>query len=355
MSKPDQGLRVAVTGATGNIGTSVVQALSDDDRVRSIRGVARRRSTWSCPKLEMVTADVAEDDLDGVFADVDVIIHLAWLFQPTHDEVTTWRANVLGSMRVFEAAARSGAKALVYSSSVGAYSPGRDNTPVTESWPTHGWPGAAYTREKAYLERALDVVERDSPDLRVARLRPAFVFKREAASEQRRLFAGPLLPGKLVRPELIPLVPDLAALRFQAVHSADIGDAFRLAALTDARGAYNVAADPVVDTSIIAELLHARTVRVPAGPVRVALAAAWRLHLVPASPGLFDAVLRLPLMDSTRARVELGWSPRFTATEAVQEFLSGLAEGAGMATPPLRSRLSGGRRGEMATGIGGRP
>lgn len=320
MSKPDQGLRVAVTGATGNIGTSVVQALSDDDRVRSIRGVARRRSTWSCPKLEMVTADVAEDDLDGVFADVDVIIHLAWLFQPTHDEVTTWRANVLGSLRVFEAAARSGAKALVYSSSVGAYSPGRDNTPVTESWPTHGWPGAAYTREKAYLERALDVVERDSPDLRVARLRPAFVFKREAASEQRRLFAGPLLP-----------------------------------ALTDARGAYNVAADPVVDTSIIAELLHARTVRVPAGPVRVALAAAWRLHLVPASPGLFDAVLRLPLMDSTRARVELGWSPRFTATEAVQEFLSGLAEGAGMATPPLRSRLSGGRRGEMATGIGGRP
>ncbi|MFL5868274.1 MAG: NAD-dependent epimerase, partial [Thermoleophilaceae bacterium] len=60
-------------------------------------------------------------------------------------------------------------------------------------------------------------------------MRPALVFKREAASEIRRYFIGPLLPGFLVRPSLIPVVPRAARLRFQAVHSVDVGEAFRLA------------------------------------------------------------------------------------------------------------------------------
>jgi len=55
----------------------------------------------------------------------------------------------------------------------------------------------------------------------------------------------------------------------------------------------------------------------------------------PASPDLFDAALRLPLMDTTRAHTELGWRPEHSATATVSELLTGLREGAGMATPPL--------------------
>ncbi len=334
------GLRVAVTGATGNIGTSVVQALSRDSRVASITGIVRRYTSWRVPKLDIATIDIGDPDsteeLDRVFRDRDVVIHLAWLFQPTRDPVKTWETNVLGGMRVFDAAANMGVPSLVYSSSVGAYSPGRGDEPVTESWPTHGWPGAAYTREKAYLERALDSFERDNPDTRVVRIRPAFVFKDSSAAEQRRLFAGPLLPGKLVRSQLIPMVPDIAGLRMQTVHASDVADAFRIAAVGDAHGPYNIAADPVIDADTIADLLGARSVRLPAGPLRALLSAAWHTHVVPASPGLFDAVLRLPLMDTTRARVELGWAPRYSAIEALEDFLRGLREGEGMTTPPLQ-------------------
>lgn len=60
------------------------------------------------------------------------------------------------------------------------------------------------------------------------------------------------------------------------------------------------------------------------------------LRLLPASPHLFDAVLGLPLMDRTRARVELGWRPTRTATEVLEEFLRGLRQGAGADTVPLR-------------------
>ncbi|WP_282772103.1 NAD-dependent epimerase/dehydratase family protein [Saccharomonospora viridis] len=352
------GRRIVVTGATGNLGTSVVEALGADPDVETIVGVARRSPTWSHPKLRIATLDLAkaeEAELDSVFDGADAVVHLAWLFQPTRDPVTTWRTNVLGSLRVFDAVARCSVPALVYSSSVGAYSPGPKDRTVTEKWPTHGWPGAAYTREKAYLERALDAFEAEHGDVRVVRLRPGFVFKREAASQQRRLFGGPFLPTSLVRPGLLPVIPNSPRLRMQVVHSADVGQAFRLAALGEVRGAFNVAAQETVDGALLARLLNARPIPVPVSVLRAAVSVAWHLRLVPSSPGLFDAVVRLPLMDTTRARTELGWEPRYSAAEALTEFLVGLREHAGQRTPPLAPPTPGDRLRELATGVGQRP
>jgi nucleoside-diphosphate-sugar epimerase len=325
--------RIVVTGATGNVGTSVVRGLAADPLVGSVVGIARRRPEWTVDKVTWHIADLAEDDVDTLLAGADVLIHLAWMIQPARDPATTWRTNVVGSVRLFEATVRAGVPALIHASSVGAYSPAPKDRAVTEDWPTHGWPAASYTREKSYLERVLDTVERDNPSMRVVRMRPAFMFKRESASEQRRLFAGPLVPGNLVR--FLPVVPDLPGLRLQALHTDDAASAYRLAALGDIRGPVNLAADPVLDAHTLADVLGARVVKLPVQPVRMALAAAWRLRLTPASPDLFDAALRLPLMDTTRAHTELGWRPEHNATAALAELLTGLDEGAGAATPPL--------------------
>jgi nucleoside-diphosphate-sugar epimerase len=338
------GRRIVVTGATGNVGTSVVRLLSEDPEVGSVLGLARRIPEWSPPKTEWAAVGLLGGQVDaaGRFAGADAVIHLAWAFQPTHDPATTWRTNVLGSLRVFEAVAAAGVPALVHASSVGAYSPGPKERAVDESWPTHGWPDAAYCREKAYLERALDIFERDHPGIRVVRMRPAFLFKRESASEQRRIFGGKFLPGPLARPELLPFLPDIPGLRVQALHTDDAAGAYRLAVRTeDARGPYNLAADPPVDAELLGEMTGARPVRLPRTAARSAIAAAWGLHLLPASPHLFDAVLRLPLMDCTRARAELGWRPVHTATEVLEEFLQGFQQGAGAATEPLRGRKVG--------------
>jgi UDP-glucose 4-epimerase len=348
-------MRIVVVGATGNVGTSLVESLARAPEATSILGLSRRVPDWSVPKTEWAAADITRDELGPLVRGADVVVLLAWLLQPTHDPVVTWRTNVLGSIRVFQAVANAGVPALVYASSLAAYSPGPKDRRVDESWPTDGWPTAAYPREKAYVERVLDVLERDHPQLRVVRMRTAFIFKRESAAQQRRLFAGPLLPGSLLRPGVVPALPDLPSLQFQALHSYDAGEAYRLAVLGSARGPFNIAAEPVLDTAELAALLHARPVRTPSGLVRSALAAAWHMHLVPASPQLFDAFLRLPIMDTSRATKELGWTPRYSSLDAVREFLAGLREGAGMATPPLAAAAGRALRAkEFGTGVGTR-
>lgn len=327
-------VRVVVTGATGNIGSSVVEALADEPAVENIVGLARRHPQWNPAKTTFEAVDTRSGDLENVFAGADVVVHLAWAFQPTHDVTATWDVNVVGSMNVFEAARRAGVGSLVYASSVGAYAPGSGRR-VDETWPTHSLPVAAYGREKSYLERYLDAFELRNPDLRVVRIRPSFVFKRTSASEQLRIFGGPLVPRPLLARGRLPVLPVPSGLAFQAVHAAELGEAFRRVVVGGAEGAFNVAADPVIDADVLGELLGAPPFTVPAVLTRGAVGAAWRLRAVPADEGLLRLLLSLPTMDVGRAQRELGWQPSTTGPEAVREMLDGAVDGAGGDTDPL--------------------
>ncbi|HEY0416852.1 MAG TPA: NAD-dependent epimerase/dehydratase family protein [Gaiellaceae bacterium] len=330
-------MRIAVTGASGNVGTALLRALADEPEVTSVVGIARRLPSASFPKTEWTRADVAEDDLRALFDGADCVVHLAWLIQPSHDRLTTWRANVLGSRRVFEAAAAAGVPALVHASSVGAYSRGPKSRAVDESWPTDGIRTSFYSRDKSDAERLLDEVEERHPELRVVRLRPSLIFQRAMGTEVKRLFTGRWVPHRLVLPGRIPVVPDIPGLRFQVTHADDVADAYRRAIVSDARGAFNVAADPVLDPDALARLLGARKVPVPAGLARALVAATWRLHLQPTPEGWVDMALQTPLLDSTRIRDELGWEPARAAGEALLDLLHGFHDGAGVPTPPLRA------------------
>jgi UDP-glucose 4-epimerase len=349
-------MRVVVVGATGNVGTSLVRVLADEPAVDSILGIARRRPELELEKTEWAEADIAEDELAPLLRGADAVVHLAWVIQPSHDLDRLWRINVHGSTRLFRAVAEAQVPVLVYASSVGAYSEGPKDRRVDESWPTNGVPTSFYARHKAEVERRLDRFEREVPQVRSVRLRPALIFKRESGSEQRRLFAGPLFPRMLARPGAIPIVPNIPRLVFQAVHSFDIAHAYRLALLRDdARGAYNVAAEPVIDPPKLAELLDARLVPMSERTARTLAQLTWRLHLQPTPAGWADMAFAVPLMDVTRVHEELAWEPERRADEALLDVLAGVREGAEDETPPL-ARGAGGpvRIREFLTGIGRR-
>ena len=162
---------------------------------------------------------------------------------------------------------------------------------MDESWPHDGIASSFYSRHKAAAERALDDLEAAHPGWRVVRLRPRLIFQREAGPEIRRLFGGPLVPSPLLRPELLPVLPT--------------------------------------------PRMWARRTGSP--------------------PGWVDMGLGVPVMDTRRAREELGWTPRHSAVDALLELLAGMRAAAGGPTPPLAARAGGPLRlGEFLSGVGAR-
>lgn len=348
-------MRVVITGATGNTGTSLIKHLIDDPEITEVLGIARRKPDVAWEKVTWVAADVSSSDLVPTFKGADAVVHLAWLIQPSRDPDTLMRTNIQGSRRVFEAVTRAEVPALVYASSVGAYSPGPKDRTVDESWPVGGIPSSFYSRHKARVETILDEFEGRPGAPRVVRFRPALIFKREAGPAVRRLFLGPLVPTTLIDRSFISLLPWSAGLAFQAVHSMDVGAAYHHAIKHPVKGAFNLAADPVLDEAEMTRFFGASTVKLPKGLLRAGAAATWRARLQPTPEGWVDMGFGAPLMSSDRARSELGWVPAHTSIEALTELLEGIKGSPGLETPPLKRDAGGPARiREILTGMGGR-
>ena len=84
-----QGLKVAITGASGNLGTALLRRLTEPDAgVAEIRGLARRRPPDVAPYSGVTwhLTDLGEPDSEATLAEfmdgADAVVHLAWALQP---------------------------------------------------------------------------------------------------------------------------------------------------------------------------------------------------------------------------------------------------------------------------------
>lgn len=343
-----------MVGATGNTGTALLRRLRREPDLASIVGVARRVPTPTAipPELpaevEWRSIDIAQPAAVGqlaeVFTGATAVVHLGWQIQPSHQPDRLRRTNVAGTAHVAEAAVRAGVPTLVVASSVGAYAPGPSDHRIDESWPTTGVPGSTYSAHKSAQERLLEQVSQHRPELRLVVLRPALIFQRDAASEIARYFLGPLAPLSLLRFGRLPGAPSDPRLRVQAVHADDVADAYLRAIRTPVRGAFNLAADPVLDADRLTQRFGGVRLPVPVPLLRTAAAATWHARLQPTEPGWVRLAAQAPLMSRQRAETELGWLPRISAVDAVAELFAGMADRSGLPTAPLRQRPGAGAR-----------
>jgi nucleoside-diphosphate-sugar epimerase len=323
-------MHIIVTGATGNVGTSVLEALAREARVRSVTAIARRIPSLKVAKTFFVSGDVAEESLGPLFEGADAVIHLAWQFQPERYSDELWSTNVLGSRRVFDAVRQAGVPKLVYASSFAAYSARRGAAPVDESFATTGVSASTYSRHKVEVERRLDEFEAKNPRISVVRLRPCLTLKRGAASQILRRFTGPLLPRYAFGQVARNVARQLANSGAQVAHTSDVANAYRNAVFRDVRGAFNIAPREAADDRTFVVGPSA-----PESAVLLAAAVAFRLGLRSGKRSFMDLSMQCPSLDDARARTELGYSPRYRADEVIAEVLTGLRDGAGLDTAPL--------------------
>src|SRR5262245_15550943 len=315
---------VAVTGPTGDIGISAVEALEHAPDIGRIIGMGRRSFDplargWT--RTEYRQGDILDRGaVDALVADADVVIHLAFIIMGSREESA--RVNLEGTRNVFAAtvAARRPHR-LVYTSSVAAYGYHADNpVPITEDEPPRGSPEHYYSEQKAACEAALAEITGSSA-LEVYVLRPCIVAGPKAPALAEAMpwnqLPGPVRRVAQALPLLTPPFPD-PGTPLQLVHHDDVAAAIALAATTSALpGAYNIAADGVLSMSDVAAALGARPIRVPRTAAAAASEVIARLPFVPSALEWMHAGRTSVVMDTGKAKSQLGWAPKYTAAQTL--------------------------------------
>ena len=332
----ERDLTVAVTGPTGTFGFGLIPQLQADGRVARIVGIARRPfdpAAHGWTKMTYRRGDVRDRAaLQDAFGRADVVVHLAFLVSGAAAGETLRAVNVDGTLNAFRAAAAAGARRFVYSSSVAAYGFHPDNPAgMAEDWPVRADQRLFYARQKAELEHLLraEAARPGAPALYL--LRPSIVLGPHVIGEKGALpgFIGGWIPQAWRRrglagwagsfPVRIPvLVP---ALPVQFVHEDDLGQALRQCVVAAGPpGAYNIAADGILTAADVVRELGLFPVPLP-GPAHAVARALAALPLLPPAAQWLEAASHPAIMDTTRAKQELGWVPRYTALEALRDTL----------------------------------
>ncbi|HYF47532.1 MAG TPA: NAD-dependent epimerase/dehydratase family protein, partial [Acidimicrobiales bacterium] len=236
-----------------------------------------------------------------------------------------------GTVNAFRAAAAGGATRFVYASSVAAYGFHADNPiGMTEDWPTRPAQMMRYAQEKAELEEVLVREAEQHPELDLYRLRPPVVLGPHTLGGKELLpgplgqvgarLAAALLPLRLPVPALVPDLP------LQVIHEDDVGQALLLCIVgAGPSGAYNITGDGVLTATEVARALGVAAIPFPGGLVRAAARTIRRLPVpVPSQVEWVETLAQPSVLDATKAKEELGWRPRFTGREALQDTIAHL-------------------------------
>jgi UDP-glucose 4-epimerase len=330
-------LSVAVTGPTGDLGIAIVNALERSRVVKSIIGMARRpfdpaERGWK--KTEYRQGNVTDAASVGeLVKGADVVVHLAFAILSASD--ATRELNIDGSKRVFEAAAKAGAKRICYASSVAAYGFHDDNPDwLTEDIPARGSPEHPYSHQKAEVERVLGEVLLRHPSTVAYAFRPCIVAGPQARTMLEEIpyyrlsEAMPDAVARLLRslPVLKPVIPD-PGVRFQLVHEDDVASAFAAGVRgLGEPGPYNLAGSGTLTMSDVADALGWYSVPVPNVALEAAAEVATRIPLAPDSVAWLHSAKKPVLMKVDRARKQLGWRPKHTAKATLREMIEARQE-----------------------------
>ncbi|HWO49175.1 MAG TPA: NAD-dependent epimerase/dehydratase family protein [Solirubrobacterales bacterium] len=326
-----------MTGPTGDIGIAALRALDASPAVAKVIGMARRPFDPAAHGLSDKVAYQRGDVLDRPSVDAlvdgaDVVVHLAFIIIGDPDEAQ--RINTEGSRNVFDATVGAGAKRLVYTSSVAAYGFHADNPqPLTEEVPPRGSEDFYYSAHKAELERVLDdAIAGSGTEAYV--FRPCIVAGAGALTLIETTVR--LLPIygqlRLARraleqiPFLGPVLPDPGA-EFQLVHTLDVASALR-AAVEGAGppGRYNLAGPGSMSIARMARACGWWSVPVPGAAVAALSEVANRIPGLPPEVEWLNAFRAPTMMDTRKARDELGWTPEWDAEATMRETVSGARE-----------------------------
>jgi nucleoside-diphosphate-sugar epimerase len=309
-----EGLTVAITGASGYLGSGLLERFEKDDRVARVLGFDVKPPRVPSSKLLYDPIDVRSDALRTRLDGVDVVIHLAFVMDPIRDESEMRDVNVHGSQNVFDAAAAGGVRKIIYLSSAVVYGAHPDNDfPLTEESSLRANLDLSYAAHKLEVEYAVKEFRREHPDIVFTLFRPAIVFGPHVDNAWSHFLEAPFLFA--VRGHAPPL---------QFVHEDDVAGALAFAVFEDLDGAYNLAAPDWIEADEILRSSGKRRVDLDEPRAFSLMERLWERGLAEAPAGMLHYVM-YPWVVSVEKLSAAGFEPRRSSRAALDEVLAATA------------------------------
>ena len=299
-------MKVAITGIYSRLGQVLLPLLESDGEITKILGIDIKDPEESRSKVEYIKRDVRDDILAEDLKGYDVVIHLAFIVEPPLPK-DYFSINVDGSRNVFNSAVKAGVKKIIHASSIAAYGTFKDNPiPIFEEHPLKLMKPKFYYNETKYLvEKILDQIESDNPNIIVTRFRPCVI-----------LFGTYSL---ITETKVISIAPNSPS---QYIWGDDLAQAFYLATKKDTPGAFNMAGDNPLNDFEIAKRLDKKLVKINWHVAKFFIGFGYRLHLQRQMSSGWLRAARYPIIvDCSKAKKELGWSPKYDTLEAIKKNL----------------------------------
>lgn len=307
---------IALTGADAFLGRNLVGLLEDDDRVGKIVALDIKQPPTAGRKTRFYKVDLTQPTVDARLAEilaaegVDTFLHLSFLASPTHATAWAHELESVGTMHVLNACRESPVRKFVLWSQTLLYgaSPSNPNF-LSESHPLRGDPDSQFLRDKIEAEGAVQRFAQQMPGTVVTVLRVAPIL-------------GPTVNNYVTRYLGRRLVPTLMGFDplVQFVHEVDALAAFKLAAMRDCPGTYNIVGEGVLPLSTVIKLAGRTALPIP-HPIAYAMASvAWAAQLSEAPPEFLDYLRWICVADGERAYQKLRFRPAFTTREAVLDY-----------------------------------
>jgi UDP-glucose 4-epimerase len=306
-------MRYLITGGSGYIGTRLVELLSrrEDTEKIVIADVVPPRGAYQ-PKTEFEQVDVRDrGTVHAVLkrANPDVLVHLAFILNPSHDEAFMYEVDVNGTHNVLEAAAEVGIGQVLVTTSAVAYGAFPDNPdPITEDHPVRGVARFSYARDKTESDRIVQLWALQHPAVVTTIVRPCIVF-------------GPNVDNYLVRLwSKQPFTVDAGNLdgTIQFVHEDDVVEAISRLLLGRHAGQFNLSPEGLMTLRECAEVLGSPIRKMPFWLFRGIATLMWRLHLSEVPPGQLDFARYPWVVANEKLKETLGWTPRYSTRESFE-------------------------------------
>jgi UDP-glucose 4-epimerase len=305
-------VRYLITGGSGYIGSRLVERLSereDTERIviTDIRPPSSFRPKTSFERFDVRDFERARELIGGERP--DVVIHLAFVLNPIHDQAAEYEIDVGGTQNVLRACSEADIQHVLVTTSATAYGAFPDNPiPITEDWPVRGVPSFPYACHKTESDRLCQLWALEHPERTMTIVRPCIVF-------------GPNVDNYLVRLWTEqPFQPDfgLPPQPIQFVHEDDLVDALERLLHGRHGGAFNVAGEGTMTGRETAELIGMKRRRFPLGLYWKLGALMWALRQSETPPGNLHFAIHPWVVSTEKLEETTGWSPKHTSRETFE-------------------------------------